>query len=583
MRITKTNIFLILIFLLALLLRIIAANSIDPNPDEMAYVINPLNMLSAGRLSTFLQSTLFSYLTDIGYQLFGFSAVTSRLPSILFSSLTVFVIFLISKEIFRGENSAKKIGMAGAFLFAVSGYSIKSNIEPDITAFFFIMLSLYFFIRFLKAKNFYLYFSAIALGLAVLSKILSIAILPAYIIFYFIYTRKKDKSLFKRTEQGYSLNKPIFKTIVISALLFVLVFSPVLIHNYLAYQGSGVTDYYFSTMLGIGENIAQGMGGQTPWNTEHFTTVTKEKILQFLRNDAILFCLGILGLIYGLKKKHKMTLLLLCSILSLWIYLAGRTGSDAHYVIFLMLLSLPSGMVFFLLGKKIKEKLSFQQTFPVMLIIVLALSFFVLGEVLRQGPSSTILLREYAAGIPDNALVVVDPLVYRGIGAWALNDKHYLEGQNFPELADQLSAITGMKTRVPFYYIECGRDSKCGWKPEDYARAFEFSESLSSHFRESMSLSATLKGHDVITFHVYKGEIGIVPEVYDVIDQQQRFFFYPVGWKHTDNIPDVYRTAGSDGLLLKFGFLVMYLNVLLALLSVLFVIYRVFGSQRISM
>ena len=115
MKVTKTLIFLVIIFILAFVIRIYAANNTDVSTDEMIYSIIPLNIISADRLGTIEQSPLFFYLTDISYKLFGgITPISLRLTAIIFGALSVFIIFLIAKELFDNKKNA----LFAAFLFA---------------------------------------------------------------------------------------------------------------------------------------------------------------------------------------------------------------------------------------------------------------------------------------------------------------------------------------------------------------------------------------------------------------------------------------------------------------------------------
>src|SRR3989344_5360180 len=106
MKIKKSLLLLLLIVVLAAVLRFLAASHLDVNPDEMIYTSIPLNIISAGRLSTVEQAPLFFYLTDLGYQTFGFSSITARLPAILFGSLSIVLVFLIVKLLFQDDRKS---------------------------------------------------------------------------------------------------------------------------------------------------------------------------------------------------------------------------------------------------------------------------------------------------------------------------------------------------------------------------------------------------------------------------------------------------------------------------------------------
>ena len=141
MKITKTFLYLIAIFIIALILRITAASLVDVGTDEMIYSIIPLNIVSAGRLGTVEQSILYFYLTDVGYILSeGITSLSFRFPSIIFGSIAVFLVYLIALEIFKD----KKIGLLSALFYATSGFILQYNTEMDMTAFFFILLSFQF-------------------------------------------------------------------------------------------------------------------------------------------------------------------------------------------------------------------------------------------------------------------------------------------------------------------------------------------------------------------------------------------------------------------------------------------------------
>ncbi len=578
MKIKKSILLLLFILVLAGVLRFIAAAHLDVNPDEMIYTSIPLNIISAGRLSTVEQAPLFFYLTDLGYQAFGFNAVTARLPAILFGLLSIMVVFLITQLLFADIKKS----LVSSLLLAVSGYATVYNLEMDIMAFFFILLSLYFYMLFvMKSKEsvsgpaygYYLYLSALALALGILSKPFAALMIPAYAVFYLLYVcTKTEKGLFSWRDHTLLFHKKMLVTILISIGIVVILVSPVLIYNYLLYQDQGITDFYFTTSLGIGKNIYAGLGGQKPWTFQGVGIVAQDLISSFAHYDLVLFVLGLLGLGHLLLRKNPWAYLCAGFMVFYTIYLGGKTGSSTHYVILIMILALFSGHAFFLILGKVhlieRKKIWLSLILAVVIINVIITS----SEI--KNPSSIVLLQQFSAEIPANAIIIADPLIYRGIYSWALSSHHYLEGTHFPQLAEQLQAIPGEKIIVSVYYIECGRNSFCGWKQEDYLRIFNFSEGLGNYFKEDFSLQATIKGSDVLTFTVYKSSMAITAPVYEAIDRTHRFYFYPVGWKYTDQVVDNYslNTAFQRGLE-KFGFTILYANVLLAFIAIGSVFY----------
>ena len=578
MKIKKTHAVLLLFVLLGAGLRIIAAHNLDVNPDEMIYTVIPVNIISAGRLSTVEQAPLFFYLTDIGYQLFGFSSITARLPAILFGSLSIVLVFLIVKLLFQDDRKS----LISAFLFSISGYAILNNLEMDITAFFFLLLSIYFYMLFILKKAKYLYLSTIALGLGLLSKPFVALIIPVYVVFYLIHSfRSPEKALFSRTgekttEENIIVNRKMVLLFFVNILLLLLIVSPVLVYNYLLYSDKGITDFYFTTMLGIGENIYEGLGGQKPWALQRAFDVARNLSASFLKYDAVLFILGLSGMISLCFRKNQWAYFFGSYLLFHLLYTGGRTGSSSHFVILILILSLFSGHSFVALAEKISglcKRSSVRKGFWLVLGAMGVLNVIFLAPQITP-TSSIVLLEQFSSRIPDQALVVVDPLVYRGIYAWAFQDKHYLEGTYFPPLMEQLQNIPGEKTVVPLYYISCGRNSLCGWKPEDYARAFNFSESLRSYFRENLQFVEAIKGSDVLTFEVYEGSVGMPLGAYDAVDQTHQYYFYPVGWKYKELAVDNYALGTIARIILeKLGFVVLFADVLIAIFSIGAVFY----------
>src|SRR3989344_7999762 len=118
--------------------------------------------------STIDQAPLHLALVDLSERIFGVSGWSSRLPNILFGGLAVFLIYLIVREF--GD---RKWALLSALLFAISPFSILFNIEPDMTAIFFMLLSILFFIKALHKDQKYLPYSFFFLGVATLAKLIA--------------------------------------------------------------------------------------------------------------------------------------------------------------------------------------------------------------------------------------------------------------------------------------------------------------------------------------------------------------------------------------------------------------------------
>ena len=588
MKITKTFLYLIAIFIIALILRITAASLVDVGTDEMIYSIIPLNIVSAGRLGTVEQSILYFYLTDVGYILSeGITSLSFRFPSIIFGSIAVFLVYLIALEIFKD----KKIGLLSALFYATSGFILQYNTEMDMTAFFFILLSFLFFLKALKEEIIkkWLYLSSLFFGLGVLTKSTVALFLPAYIFVFVLYALKHVKEHANTKDvpnpevnnpSKYYLNmilKSYLKPIIIASLIFLVVVSPVFAYNYLLYQEKGATDYYFSNILGIGTSVHQGLEGK-PWELTRLWNVTSGLSKTLLKWDFLIFVLGILGLIIATKKYKYGSAFTYTSLIFLIGYIAGQTGSPTHFLWIPIVFSIFAGYAPFWILEKISKrvpniKIESKHIFiTVIIILIVSQGIFLSGVYERSKSGSTIPLRSMVReSIPKDAIVVIDPRIYRGIHAWVFNDRYYLDGTQFVQLMNQIAESDIPKQNLPLYYVECGEGSHCGWKPEDLARIQDTGESLSNQLIPQMEKVAELLGQP--TFNIYRGSISAPTQIYDVIEQNKVFWFYPVGWHDPESAIDSYSPKGFGKLVNMLGFIILYLDLIIAILSILFVPY----------
>ena len=564
MKLTKVRLSLLLIFILALILRIISAYHSHVSTDEMFYSLIPLNIISANSLGTLFQSQLYFYLADLGYRLFGgITAISVRLPSIIFGSLTIFVVYFMSWELFRN----RKLSLLSSFLFAISGFALKYNLESDMPAFFFALLSILFFIRALRGNRNNLYLASIFLALAVLIKTIIVFLIPAYIIIFLIYIVKERKKF----------NKKFILTVLGSIFIALLILSPVFIHNYLSYQETGYTDFYISA-LGYGKNFYPELENKS-WDLNRLASVSKEQALEFLQIDAIIFIFGILGVIFSWKKSKYFSSLLILSLFFLFIYIAGKTGSATHFLWVPVVLSIFASYGMFYIAKLIRKY--FRYIIPLLIIIALIITGFTLKEIIEQREKSiTLLMLDYInEQIPDDAIIVLDSRIYSGTNAWLFNDRHYISDSSFLDLNRlPLGTLEGEQIQLPYYYVECGPGTTCGWKPEDFERISSFAESMSVILKENAQQTAQITG--VESFIIYNSTLMAPSGIFEFIDRSHYLWGYPVGWKYPETAPDSYQVEGSQKQLQRFGLLILYLDVLLALLTIPWIFYLIFRRKK---
>lgn len=572
MKIKKTTLILFAIFILAFALRVIAAYHVDVSTDEMVYSLLPLNIISANTLGNVFQSHLYFYLADVGYNFNGgLSPLAVRFPSIVFGSFAVLVIYLLAIELFQN----KRIALISSFLFALSGYALQFNIETDMPAFFLILLSTLFFLRGLMGSHNNFYLSSLFIALAMLVKNIVVMFIPAYLIVLLIYSWREKNLIFSYSDGKTKLNKQFVKVLLISASIFILITSPVLIYNYMIYKYRGITDIYFSSFFGLGENIYKSIANK-PWDLFRMFNTLRYFVVKYFWLDIILLVFGTLGLIFSLKKNKYASYLFMLMLVFILAFVGGITGVGSHALWVPLSLSIFAGSALVLIHEKIKLHFRFNYFMWIVLLISIILNILYFQEVMEQGKSNDIIpfWKFVHKHIPEDAIVIMDPRIYRGNSAWVLNDRHYLEGTDLPQLIEIIDKSPLPKKNLPIYYIECGPGSYCGWKAEDFAHIESTGKEISDFLVPGMERVAELKGSH--NFIVYAGRIAAPSSIYDIIDKTHVFWFYPVGWKFPyAQLVDDYEPRGGDILLNAVGFLILYLNLLSILLSLLYVIYLI--------
>ncbi len=112
--------------------------------------------------------------------IFGYSELSLRFPSIIFGVLTIYLIYLIGKEMFN-----KKAGLIASLFLATSGLHIYYSQEARMysMATFFIALSVFSYLKLIKEiDTYHLTLFSLTLTTAIFTDYLSILIIPIFII-----------------------------------------------------------------------------------------------------------------------------------------------------------------------------------------------------------------------------------------------------------------------------------------------------------------------------------------------------------------------------------------------------------------
>ena len=569
----KTLLILGVIFILAVLLRAISAQHSNVITDESVFAVRSINFLSSGMYSTIDQAPLHLALVDLSERIFGVSGWSSRLPNILFGGLAVFLIYLIVREF--GD---RKWALLSALLFALSPFSILFNIEPDITAIFFMLLSILFFIKALHKDQKYFLYSFFFLGVATLAKLIALFILPAYIIGLVYYHWKRDSNpLFTTSTGKIKFKRAGIKTLLWASLLLLIAFSPILIYNILLHIHTGLPDLIFARSLGF-SGYDQYFGPELrTWSFASNLKVMWIFIQRLWSFDTILLFSSLVGIVYSVIRKKKENIILLIAFFGILFFISGTAGtSKSHYLFLTPFLAILGGYAFAEILQKFKNQ---QAVFIAVTVLLLAFSSVILIHNKILQPEGMVELREEAKKMENNALVIVDSRIYRGNIAWNFHDKHYVESQYFPQVHQILNDQNLSKVTAPVYFVECIQDD-CGWGRgiKENKEVQELNEGLVALFKEGAVEVIDVPGKQY-SFKIYKTMMMVHPDVYIAVDGTHQFMFYSVGWEdQTQNIDHFTITSPSLKALHFLGKILFYLLLALSLASV-YLVYKLLRNE----
>jgi len=160
----KTWIFLILIFIFALLIRIfVPTHAHIMYLDEPWYMYAGKSMLETGSQLDYDKSIGWPFILSIFFSIFGVNNYVALYASTLFGSLTVFSMFFLTFLITKRQD----LSLISAFIFSLFPIHIiwSASAETNVTSVFFITLNLFFcFLYYQNQKNSLLWLSLISLS-----------------------------------------------------------------------------------------------------------------------------------------------------------------------------------------------------------------------------------------------------------------------------------------------------------------------------------------------------------------------------------------------------------------------------------
>ncbi len=595
--IKRKNFYLFIIFFIGFVLRVIGALNLGVSADDMHFAPHAINFLGSGKLQTWDQAPLWFMFTDISYRIFGTTQFGSRFAAVLFGSLSILVVFLLSKEMFKSERAA----LISSSFAAFSPFLIKNTTaEMDVMLMFFVLLfMLLFLIGLRKKKDPLIVLAMICLGLGALTKHYALLFLPPMWVYYY-FRRKKEISQIK-----------ILKNIFLFGVIFTITLSPMLISNYLTYSSKGILDFQFTRLLHIGADKSSQyygwaagfeggidlkgffFGNSVNWSTPEPTAIIP--IMSFFTADPLTFIFGLLGLIY-LFKINKEKLFLISSIFIVpWVILGSVNLLDKHFIFEQLLFSIPAGVFLEKLGTKTKLKISY------LILIILLLNLVVLGHPHSTSnnfynPSSENQLIKFKnEKIDKNSLVIVDTRIYRGRMAYTFNDRHYIETSQFLEILSGSKNLPGEPVLIKTYLVECVVDD-CGWGT--IKNQPELNQSI-ENFIKAYSEGISYKGEILVSpntfnilgigrsnpepyYRIYERNLQISPSIINYADSTHNIFLYPIGYdRRFGEIFDDYDLNPPASLIIyTLGKYVLWLDLIFVFIIIILLFYYVIKSYE---
>ncbi|MBC8527544.1 MAG: glycosyltransferase family 39 protein [Candidatus Cloacimonetes bacterium] len=225
--------------------------------------------------SYFDHPPMIAYLFALIRFIFNNKELVVHLVPILLSAGTSIYVFLLGKELFNKKIAFQFVLLTNCTLIMFAGSIIATPDTPMI--FFLTGATYYFYLATKKTKNIHWFLTGLFIGLALISKYISVLIYVAFLL----YLTLKENRKWLGTVKPY-----------LSLFLSLIIFSPVILWN------------YFNGWVSFKFQLFHGLGGSFP----NFA-----KFLEFLGGQAaivtpLLFLLFLFAFIYVLIKWKKVTI-----------------------------------------------------------------------------------------------------------------------------------------------------------------------------------------------------------------------------------------------------------------------------------
>ncbi|HLD97884.1 MAG TPA: glycosyltransferase family 39 protein [Candidatus Nanoarchaeia archaeon] len=577
----KIERYLVLTIFVGFILRIIASINLDVFADDMVHVSQSAGILTAKLLSTHSNPALFYYLTDISFNIFGYTTFASRFFPLITGTLLIPLAFLIGTLIFKN----KKIGLFAALMTALSPFLIRNTFgEASLVVLFFCFFGVYLGLLYLNTKKYlYLILSGILFGLGFLTKYNAPFFILSFLIFSLVFLYiKKEKIITK---------KNITALIIFLAIIFVFVIPPIAF-NYLIYKDKGITDVYFSRLIQTErtQEIYGGLAGQENSfidNLFNLRNYNNSYLLFF--DDLIVLVFGVIGLLFlAVRKKYLELSFFLIFLLVPFILQSAGAPLAKHFVFMSFLLAISSGLFVNEIYKKINNKKIFY------LIIILVFLAMLANLTVNNGTpryyyhtSPTSELKSYLHdNVKQSDLVVFDARIYTSRMFWLATPNHFIDSYRFTYFNEVNNNIS-IEHKVPLdvYFVECAVDD-CGWGTiKDQPDVNTTSEAFFSFISVNVPIHKIVDSkyynnnelfedsEEIPFYKIYKQTLYFNPLLIEQTNQINTFYFAPYLYNDMSNyLYNYHINSLLDRLLEKLAYFIIIISIILTIISFILVL-----------
>jgi predicted membrane-bound dolichyl-phosphate-mannose-protein mannosyltransferase len=310
--------------------------------DENTYTVSVFSLIE-GKIDTnnhpLLAKTVWLFFLSLGNLVFGSSApLFWRLGTIIFSVGSLMMFYKVARIYF----SEKVALIAAVFLSIDPMYFVFSRlVQLDIPALFFVLLSFYFILKYDEEKRIGpLFISALALGLSLATKMLSLGVV--LLVFLYLLAMKKQK---KRDFLNNLVNSILYgMTVICGFILGNVVF---------LFKDTGGVNFLRYTLDLIQSQTYVGVGGGAYQNSPIWSWFTIPQIISLYRlnlgdrvesiiafQNPVFFALTLVAFFYAVykvlqafRKERKMALVLMYFLGLNFLWLTGLHGTYYYYII----------------------------------------------------------------------------------------------------------------------------------------------------------------------------------------------------------------------------------------------------------